>query len=53
MVRFQLYEQWGWNEALRYRSNGKLVKYDRKLTLLFDFTRPEIWKGMKLVKEDG
>ncbi len=53
MFTKQLYEQWGWNEALRYRSNGKLVKYDRKLMLLFDFTHPEIWKGMKLVKEDG
>lgn len=49
----QLFSKWGWDDTCRYRANGKLVKYDRKLMLLFDFNRPELWKGMKLVREDG
>ncbi len=53
MFAKQLFETWGWDQTLRYRTNGKLVKFDRKLMLLFDFSRPEKWKGMKLVKEDG
>ena len=52
MFTKSLYEAWGWNEKLRYRTVGKLVKYDRKLMLLFDFSHPEVWEGMKLVKGD-
>lgn len=47
----QLYEKWGWNPNRRYRGNGKLVKFDKKLMLLFDMTDPEVFEGMKLVKE--
>lgn len=53
MFTRQLFEKWGWDEAYRYRTVGKLVKYDKKLMLLFDFTHPELWQGQKLVKEDG
>lgn len=53
MFTKQLFETWGWDEAMRYRTNGKLVKFDRKLMLLFDFNRPEIWKGMKMVRDNG
>ena len=53
MFAKQLFETWGWDQTLRYRTNGKLVKFDRKLMLLFDFNHPETWKGMKLVKENG
>ena len=52
MFTKQLFETWGWDETLRYRAIGKLVKFDRKLMLLFDFSHPEIWEGMKLVKEN-
>lgn len=48
----QLYSSWGWNPELRYRTVGKLVKFDKKLMLLFDFNKPEVWNGMKLVRED-
>ena len=50
MFTKSLYEAWGWDEKLRYRTIGKLVKFDRKLMLLFDFSNPEVWEGMKLVK---
>lgn len=53
MFTKQLFDQWEWDTTCRYRTNGKLVKFDRKLMLLFDFYRPEIWKGMKMVKENG
>jgi hypothetical protein len=47
----QLYDIWGWDKELHYRTNGKLVKADKKLMLLFDFTTPEIWRGLKMVSE--
>lgn len=47
----QLYDKWNWDKKRRYRSNGKLVKYDRKLMLLFDMSDPEVFEGMKLVRE--
>ena len=47
----QLYEKWDWSPKRRYRANGKLVKYDKKLMLLFDFTEPEIHEGLKMVRE--
>ena len=47
----QLYDVWEWDKKRRYRANGKLVKYDKKLMLMFDFTDPEIYEGMKLVRE--
>lgn len=53
MFTRRLFTQWGWDEGYRYRTNGKLVKFDKKLMLLFDFTKPEVWKGMKMVREDG
>lgn len=53
MFTKQLFEIWGLDQALRYRTNGKLVQFDRKLMLLFDFNHPEIWKGIKSVKENG
>ena len=48
-----LFTKWGWDDTYQYRTNGKLVKFDKKLMLLFDFNRPEIWQGTKLVREDG
>ncbi|MCL1857723.1 MAG: hypothetical protein FWF92_00620 [Oscillospiraceae bacterium] len=37
-----LYEMWKWKPKTRYRAYGKLVKNDKKLMLLFDFSAPEI-----------
>jgi hypothetical protein len=37
-----LFEVWKWNPKSRYRASGKLVKNDKKLMLLFDFSSPEI-----------
>lgn len=53
MFTKQLFEIWGLDKTMRYRTNGKLVQFDRKLMLLFDFSNPEIWKGIKSVKENG
>ena len=49
----RLYSAWGWNPALRYRTHGRLVKSRNNLMLLFDFHNPEVWDGMRKVKEDG
>ncbi len=37
-----LYEIWKWNAKTRYRASGRLVKSDKKLMMLFDFSSPEI-----------
>lgn len=43
----QIYELWKWNSESRYRSYGKLVQADGKVMMLFDFNKPEVWKGKK------
>ena len=53
MFTKRLFETWGWDETMRYRTNGKLVQFDHKLMLLFDLSHPEIWNGIKSVKENG
>ena len=37
-----LYEMWRWKSKTRYRAYGKLVKSEKKVMLLFDFSAPEI-----------
>ena len=39
----QLYDNWGWDLQLAYRTNGRLVSIDRKVMLLFDFSAPQSW----------
>lgn len=51
MFTRRLFRQWNLDENLRYRTNGKLVRSNRSVMLLFDFTEPEIWDGTKMVKE--
>ena len=46
----QLFDAWEWDSDMRYRAYGKLVSFDRKVMLLFNFSQPEKWKGMRLVK---
>ena len=45
----QIFDMWGLDKELHYRANGKLVTADRKIMLLFDFNRPEAWRGLKMV----
>lgn len=47
----QIFELWGWDQELHYRTNGRLVMVDKKLMLLFDFAKPELWRGLKMVSE--
>jgi hypothetical protein len=47
----QLFDMWGWDKELHCRANGRLVKADKKIMLLFDFTKPELWHGLKMVSE--
>ncbi|MBR6040430.1 MAG: hypothetical protein IKP38_08125 [Clostridia bacterium] len=51
MFTRRLFRQWDLDENLRYRTNGKLVRSNRSVMLLFDFTEPEVWDGTKMVKE--
>ena len=48
----QLFDAWGLETAYHYRAYGTLVQSDERLMLLFDFQKPEVWNGLKLVKED-
>lgn len=47
----QVFDLWGWDKELHYRTNGRLVMADMKLMLLFDFSKPELWRGQKMVNE--
>lgn len=39
----KLYRIWNWNQEESYRATGRVVKADKKVMLLFDFTNPEKW----------
>ena len=49
----RLYSKWEWALKRRYRAVGKLVRVGKSVMLLFDFNKPEVWEGMKMVREDG
>ena len=40
----QLYDSWGWKKDLAYRVAGQIVTAEKKVMLLFDFSKPESWK---------
>lgn len=40
----KLYEIWGWDKEMIYRSTGRLATAANKVMLYFDFTEPEQWK---------
>ena len=48
-----LFDTWNLAPEFHYRTTGKLVQCDRKIMLLFDFSKHEVWSGSKLVKENG
>ncbi len=39
-----LYEAWGWDKEMIYRTTGRLVTVSNKVMLYFDFSSPERWK---------
>ena len=39
-----LYETWGWDKEMIYRTTGRLVTVANKVMLYFDFSSPERWK---------
>lgn len=49
----QVFESWKYDKKYRYRAYGKLVQSDKKVMLLFDFANAEVWKGSKMVRENG
>jgi hypothetical protein len=40
----KLYESWGWNKEMIYRTTGRLVTVANKVMLYFDFAEAEKWK---------
>jgi hypothetical protein len=46
-----IFDLWGWDKELHYRTNGRLVMADKKLMLLYDFSKAEQWRGLKMVRE--
>jgi hypothetical protein len=48
----QLYAQWDWNTRYRYKTDGRLVRSERKVGLLFDFNEAKPFDGLVAVRED-
>ena len=46
-----LFETWKYDVKLRYRGIGRIVQSNGKIMILFDFSKPEIWEGKKLVSK--
>ena len=46
-----LYEAWNLDSDANYRAKGKLVTMNGKVMMLFDFSKPEIWRGKKSVND--
>ena len=44
-----LFHMWDWDKELHYRTVGKVETSGGKVMILFDFSHPEAWKGMRLV----
>lgn len=44
-----LFQMWDWDKELHYRTVGKVVTSGGKVMILFDFSHPEAWKGLRLV----
>ena len=45
----KIYKEWKLNPKYRYKTKGRLVRYDRKLMLVFDFNESDTYDGIKLV----
>ena len=40
----QLYESWKWKTEFAYKTTGRIVTADKKVMLLFDFSKADTWK---------
>ena len=49
----RIFETWDWNPQYRYRTSGRIVRSKNSLMLLFDFSNPVAWNGMKMVRDNG
>ena len=47
-----LYKTWGWNLEMAYKAEGKVVTYNQKVLLLFDFSKAEYWKCKKAANDE-
>lgn len=47
----KIYSAWSLDEKYSYKTIGKLVQCDRKVMLLFDFSKKEAWQGPRIIKE--
>lgn len=47
-----LYKTWGWDLEMAYKVEGKVVTYNQKVMLLFDFSNAEYWKYKKASKNE-
>ena len=44
-----IYERWGLDKKCHYRAFGKTAQADKKILILFDFTDPVVYEGLKRV----
>ena len=47
-----LYKTWDWNLEMAYKAEGKVVTYNQKVLLLFDFNTADHWKCAKANKNE-
>ena len=47
-----LYKTWGWDLEMAYKAEGKVVTYNQKVLLLFDFSKAEYWKCEKAANDE-
>lgn len=47
-----LYKTWGWDPEMAYKAEGKVVTYNQKVLLLFDFSKAEYWKCKKAANDE-
>ena len=47
-----LFSMWGWDTDYRYRTEGRLVKCDKKPILLFDFNEAKAYLGKEMPKKN-
>ncbi|HCS35971.1 MAG TPA: hypothetical protein DIW48_04630 [Sphaerochaeta sp.] len=49
----QLYALWNWNTNYRYKTDGRLVRCEKKVMILFDFNEAKPFDGLAAVNENG
>lgn len=53
-IRFTklLYKTWGWDLEMAYKVEGRVVTYNQKVMILFDFSKAECWKSKRTIKNE-